>query len=149
MINIERTLKAHVDALEQLIEAYDGKAESLLKKAVTEVLGAVAGLYDKMREHSVSRILRDNYTALSLAAMGYTAYNAFGLAIHEKQVAEVAQRHLRELTPLLIDLSKVLPHTVVREVNEENEDFAVDATVGDEAERITQAAWAPEVTEVA
>lgn len=149
VIEVERKLTAHVEALEQLIESYGGKAESLLKKAVTEVLGAVAGLYDKVREHTVSRMLRDDYTALSLAAMGYTAYASFGLAIKEDTVTELAQRHLRDLTPLLVDISKVLPHTVVREVGEENDEFLVDTTVGAEAERFTQTAWRPDVTEVA
>ena len=148
VIEIERTLRQHIAALEALAETYDVGAEGFLKKAVSEALGAVAGLYDKMREHSVSRLLRDNYTALSLAAMGYTAYNAFGLAIKEDTIAQLAEQHLRDLTPLLVEISKVLPHTVVREVAEENDEFPVDTTVGLLAEQRTQKAWEPSVTEV-
>ena len=148
VIEIERTLRRHIAALEALAETYDVGAEGILKKAVTEVLGVAAGVYDKMREHSVSRLLRDDYTALSLAAMGYTAYNAFGLAINEDAIAQLAENHLRDLTPLLVEISKVLPHAVVREVAEENDEFPVDTTVGPLSEQRTQKAWEPSVTEV-
>lgn len=148
IIEVERTLKRHVTALESLSRQYEGGVESFLKKAVTEVMGAIAGLYDKVREHTVSRMLRDDYTALSLAAMSYTAYHAFGLAISEERVSALAQRHLEDLTPLLVEISKVLPHVVVAEVAEENDDFVVDTTVGAIAEANTQRAWVPEVTNV-
>ena len=148
VIQIERTLTNHIAALERLVDEYGGEAESIFKKAITEVLGVAAGLYDKMREHPVSRMLRDDYTALSLTAMAYTAYHTFGLAISEPKIADLAGRHLREITPILVEISKVLPHVVAREVAEENDEFPVDATVGAAAERNTQAAWAPEVTDV-
>lgn len=147
-IQIERTLTAHIAELERVADEYDGSGESFFKKAVTEVLGVFAGIYDKMREHPVSRMLRDDYTALSLTAMAYTAYHTFGLAIAEQRIADLALRHLKEITPILVELSKVLPHVVAREVAEENDDFLVNAAVGTEAEHNTQRAWAPEVTDV-
>ena len=148
VIEIERTLKRHITALEQLAHEKDTGVEATFKKAVTEVLGAVAGLYDKVREHPVSRMLRDDYVALSLAAMSYTAFHTFGLAVKEPKIADLAEEHLRDLTPLLVRLSKVLPHVVAAEVAEEVDDYAADATVGDTAEMRTQRAWQPEVTEV-
>lgn len=147
-IQIERTLTAHVAALETLAEEYGGTAESIFKKAVTEILGVFAGIYDQMREHPVSRMLRDDYTALSLTAMAYTAYHSFGLAISEQRIADLALKHLKDLTPILVELSKVLPHVVAREVAQENDEFPVDATAGAVSERLTQQAWSPEVTDV-
>ena len=147
-IQIERTLTTHITVLETLVEEYGGAAESIFKKAITEVLGGLAGLYDLVREHPVSRMLRDDYTALSLTAMAYTAYHTFGLAIGEQKIADIAEKHLREITPILVELSKVLPHVVAREVAAENDEFPVDASVGELAERNTQRAWRPEVTEV-
>jgi hypothetical protein len=152
IMDIERTLTRHVTALESISRQYGEGGEGieqLWKKAVTEVMGTVAGLYDKVREHTVSRMLRDDYTALSLAAMSYTAYHAFGLAIKEDRISALAQRHLEDLTPLLVELSKVLPHVVVAEVAEENDDFVVDTTCGALAEANTQRAWETEVTNVA
>ncbi len=143
VIQIERTLNQHVTALESLAEAYDAQVESVVKKAVTELLGVAAGLYDKVRDHKVSRMLRDDYTALSLAAMGYTAFHTFGLGIKEERIANLALSHLKDLTPLLVELSKVLPVMVAKEGKEEY-DFAFDHEVGTLAVSNTQEAWSTE-----
>lgn len=148
LIKIERTLKKHVASLKTLNVEYNSDGESVLKKAVAEILGAAAGIYDKLREHTVSRMMRDNYTALSLVAMSYTMYHTFGLAIKEQKVADLAEQHLRAITPLLVEISKQLPVIVADEVAKEN-NFPVDTTVADQAVRTTQQAWEPEVTNVA
>jgi hypothetical protein len=147
LIEIERTLEAHLDALGKLAQSYDAKTESALKKAITAVAGVAAGLYDKVRSEEVSRMLRDDYTALSLAAMGYTAFNAFGLTVKEPRIADLAERHLKDITPLLVSISEKLPLYVVKETVKENPEATVDATVGPEAVRRTQSAWKREVTE--
>ncbi len=147
LIEIERTLESHLDALGKLAESYDAKTESVFKKAFTAAAGVVAGLYDQVRSEEISRDLRDDYTALSLAAMGYTAFTAFGLTIKEPRIADLAERHLKDLTPLLVSISEKLPVYVVKETVKENPEATVDATVGPEAVRRTQSAWAREVTE--
>jgi len=141
---IESTLTTHTETLELLTERYDGERQADFKRIVTEFFGMLAGLYNKVRQHEVSRMLRDNYTALSLAAMGYTSLHSFGLAIGEENVASMAQRHLEDLTPLLMDISRALPHVVVQETGEEN-DFPVNTTVGELAEKNTQRAWNPDM----
>ncbi len=145
IIEIERVLKQHASALENLAEQLGAKGESVVKKAITEALGIAAGLYDKVRQDKVSRMLRDDYTALSLAAMGYTAMHTFGLAIKEDRIANLALNHLKDVTPLLVELSKVLPLVVAQETKEEN-DFPVDASAGETAVTNTQHAWDNEVT---
>ena len=146
LIEIERTLKGHVQALTTLSKQYDGEGESAFKKAITAAAGVMAGLYDKVRENEVTRMLRDDYTALSLAAMGYTTLHTFGLAIKEQNIADLALSHLKEITPLLVDISKALPVVTAREVAAEN-DFPVDVSAGQEAVRNTQTAWSADVTE--
>lgn len=145
IIEIERVLSKHVETLDQLTEQY-GVSESLTKEAVSKALGFAAGLYDKVRgDHPVSRDLRDNYTALSLAAMAYTSLHTFALAVDEERLATVAQNHLEDLTPLMVEISRVLPGVVATEVAEEV-DFPTDATAGQRARENTQRAWSPEVT---
>lgn len=146
VIEIERVLKEHTAALENLAESYDAKAQSALKKAVTEFLGVIAGIYDRTREHRVTRMLRDDYTALSLAAMGYTSYHAFGLAIGEDRIAQLALKHLKDITPLLVELSKVIPLVTVKEVAEEN-DFLVDQDAAQRSVASTQSAWSRDVVD--
>lgn len=140
LIEIERTLERHVETLKEFADQYGAGGESRIKKAVTEALGFVAGLYDKVRDHKVSRMLRDDYAALSLSAMSYTALHTFGLAIRENKVADLALRHLEETTPLLIEISRTLPHLVVDEVGDRL-DKQVDASASHAAVQNTQRAW--------
>jgi hypothetical protein len=143
---IERVLSKHVAVLEDLAQQYGAEGQSTAKEALTKLLGVAAGLYDKVRgDQPISRDLRDNYTALSLATMGYTAYHTFGLAVDEERIATLAQKHLKDLTPLLVEISKALPEVVVRETNEDS-DFPVDTSVVSQAVSNTQEAWSKEVT---
>lgn len=151
VIKIERVLNEHVTALEALAKQYDAKTESVVKEALTKALGVVAGLYDKVRgDQPLSRDLRDDYTALSLAAMGYTSFHTYGLTIGEERIATLASQHLKDLTPLMVEISKVLPAVVAKEIKEQS-DFDTDTSgsVVSDAVSNTQKAWSPEVTESA
>lgn len=145
VIEIERVLRSHLTTLETLADEYGASSSSVLKKAVTELAGVVAGLYDKVRDQEVSRMIRDDYTALSLAAMGYTAFHTFGLVIQEQRIADVALSHLKDLTPLLVRISQVLPHIVASETAKDL-GITVDPTVGVTASSNTHQAWGHDVT---
>lgn len=147
VIKIGRTLERHAQELEEMASTYDA-SQSMLKKLVSQAFGNVAGLYDQVRDQQVSRMLRDNYTALSLASMGYTAYHAFGLAVNEDRIADLSLRHLKDLTPLLVEISKRLPSVVVDETKNDH-DFPVDVNAAAQAVDNTQEAWAPSVTDAA
>lgn len=140
LIEIERVLRAHTDSLKDLSDQYGAGGESALKRAVSEALGFVAGLYDKVREQKMTRMYRDNYAALSLAAMSYTTLHTFGLAVRENRIADLALRHLEEITPLLIEISRILPRLVVEEVGDELNQ-QVDSSAIQAAVQNTQRAW--------
>lgn len=148
LIRIERVLKSHVDALNRLSEAYGSEGQSTLKKALTAVFGAAAGIYDKVRVHEVSRMLRDNYTALSLCAMAYTMMHTTGLVIREQRLADVGLDHLKDITPLLVEISKKIPGVTAKEVAEVHPE-PVDLSRIGEAVAHTQHAWSHEVTDAA
>lgn len=142
VIEIERVLRVHGDALGRLAHAYGGGGEGLAKQAVTAVAGALAGLYGKLRENEVARRLRDDYGALALASMGYTALHTLGLAVGETPIAETAEQHLREIAPLRASIARILPYITVAELAAEADgEFAVDGGVADEAVTRTQQAW--------
>ena len=148
IIKIERTAKEHVAGLEELAAQEDTELEATVKKAMTNALGVVAGLYDKIRTHTVARMLRDDYTALSLCAMSYTAMHAFGRAAGEPKVADLALKHLKDYTPLLVEISELLPSVTIHEMQDiHGGDFPVDTSVIDEVRRDTHEAWQPKVTE--
>jgi hypothetical protein len=149
VIEIERVLNDHLEALDDLADSYDSQVhqpESRAKEALGKALGVAAGLYDRMRgKHPISRDLRDNYVALSLAAMAATQFHTYGLSIGEDRIADLGSDHLHDLTPLLVEISKVLPDVTAQETVEES-DFPADASVAAQATANTQAAWSPSVT---
>ena len=145
VIEVERVLKQHLSALDDLADHYDTQVQSAAKEALGKALGIAAGLYDRVRgKHPLSRDIRDNYTALSLAAMAYTAFHTFGLAAGEDRIAKLAEEHLKEITPLLVEISKVLPDVVAKETAEQ--DFPADSSVAKQATANTQSAWDPSIT---
>lgn len=132
-------VRAHVLTMENHAAAVGEKFGSSVKDAVSSFTGVVAGLYDKVRKHPVSRLLRDDYTALSLAATAYSMLYTTGLATRELPIANVALRHLQELTPLIKDLSRIIPVAVVKELAED--DPEIDRSILGLAQENTRKAW--------
>lgn len=141
---IDGVLEGHITALESHLEGIGGAPTSPIKDAVGAVAGVAAGLYDKVRVDTVSKMLRDDYTALSMAAISQTMLHTTGLAMKEQATASLAHSQLSDITPLIVDLSEVVPLVVARELANDGEN--VDTSVGPEARRNTQKAWNREVT---
>lgn len=136
---IHTIVRAHVLTMENHAAAVGEKFGSSVKEAVSSFAGVLAGLYDKVRKHPVSRLLRDDYTALSLAATSYSMLYTTGLATRELPVANVALRHLNELTPLVMELSRIIPSVVLNELAED--DPNIDRSILELAQKNTLSAW--------
>ena len=141
---IKRTLDQHVNTLKSQIKQFGGEASGPVKEAVSTVAGVAAGLYDRVRHDPVSKMLRDDYTALSLASISYTMLHTTALALQQQAVADSALRALKDITPIVVDISKAMPGLVVRDL--EDEQVLMDRAVGQEAVRKTQEAWSAEHT---
>ena len=141
LTSLKTALKKHVDSL----EAYNAKTEGggvkeAIKEAVTGALGVAAGFYDQIRQtDKVSRMVRDSYTATSLAAVSYHMLYTSALALKADDLAALALRNLEDLTGLIGRLSEVVCTVVAAELGAE--DKAIDASVGQEAVRKTQETW--------
>lgn len=125
--------------IENHAASFAGPSGGAIKEAVAGIAGVVAGLYDKVRKHPLSRMLRDDSTALSLTATGYSMLYTTGLAVRDLAVANVALRHLRGITPQIMSLSHVIPAIVVKELAED--DPAVDHSAVGIAQEKIKAAW--------
>ena len=66
--------------LEPHVQRLGSEIMATAKQAVTNLLGNIAGLYDKIRKDVISRMLRDDYVALNLSAVSYTQLYTTGLA---------------------------------------------------------------------
>lgn len=136
---IHSITRAHLLTMENHAAAVGGDPGTTIKEAITTVAGAVAGIYDKVRKHPVSRMLRDDYTALSLASAGYSMLHTTGLALRDVPIANVALRHLNEITPLIMELTRLLPAVVVNELAAD--DPNVDSGAVDAARKNVFEAW--------
>lgn len=141
---IEDTIDRHIEELDRALQRLGG-SESALKKAVGAALGAIAGLYDQVRDETVSRMVRDDLTALNFAAACYEMLHTTALAMHDQRLADLALRHLKDFAPLIMDLSAVLPSVVVAELARDKH-VTVDPSVVKEAVRNTKAAWSEGAT---
>lgn len=131
---------ARLSAVSDLALTLGGGAGKALKEAVATAAGALAGIYGKLRKHPVSRMLRDDHTALSLGATGYSMLYTTAVALRDARTAGLAQRHLRELTPLVIRLGQVIPGAVVAELSDEFPN--VDMEAAERGSAATEEAWA-------
>lgn len=138
-------LKTHVESWETHLGSLPGGGvAATIKETVTGVAGGLAGVYDKVRKDKVSRALRDDYTALSLAAISLTMLHSTALGLRQGTTAEIALRNLKELTPLIVELSQIVPAVVLKELSFEGHD--IDFSLSPQAVRDTHEAWRTEVT---
>ncbi len=142
LTSLQTTLKSHVSKLEAFNDRTEGGGiKEAVKEALGDVLGVAAGFYDQIRQtDKVSRMIRDSYTATSLAAVSYHMLYTTALALKADDLAAMALSNLEDLTGLIGDLSEAVCTVVAAELTAE--DKTIDPTVGQQAVRATQRAWA-------
>ena len=136
---IETTIRSHIDGLEQHLRKLGGDPASPIKSAMTAALGMAASVIEKVRTDPVSKNLRDDYTVLNLAAVGYTMLHTTGQALMDEATADLAVNFLRDYTPLIAEINEVIPEVVVSELRDETELLDPDAAT--RAVKRTQEAW--------
>ena len=137
---LENTLKSHVESLNSQLEGYPGgSAAGAVKQAVTGVLGAIAGVYDKVRKDTASRALRDDYTALSLSSISYAMLHTTALGLSQGTVAELAKSHLTEINSLIMELGLAIPRVVLKELSFEG--YSIDTGAADLAVKNLEETW--------
>jgi ferritin-like metal-binding protein YciE len=136
---IEDRIDVHIANLERCLERL-GEGESTLKAAVGAVLGAVAGVYGKLRDDRVSRMLRDDYTALCFACVCYEMLHTTALAVGNAEVATLALEHLRDYTPAVMAIGENLPEVVTDELQREGK-LRGGGSVAQVAAENTRDAW--------
>lgn len=128
-----------LEALTQRREQNVGGVSKVVKKAVSSVLGLGAAAVDFVRTEKLPKLLRDDYTAISLAYIGYVMLHTTALTFHDGEVAELAKSHLADYAESLMALQHVIPAATVAYLASEN--LAVDVSVLPEVEATIDAAW--------
>jgi ferritin-like metal-binding protein YciE len=117
---IQRWIQLHIANLKQLIATRGAAtATDAIKRAGSSVLGRAAGAIDLLRHEGQPKNLRDDYTAFSLAAIGYVMLHTTARALGDKEVADLAYQHLRNYARGVIALHYIIPAVVVRSLQTE------------------------------
>lgn len=107
---IETSLQMQIQQLTTQLERYGPSSPNPMKEAFAQITGAMAGLYDKVRPQTISRMLRDDYTALSLATVSNTMLHTTALVLNDPQCAHVALLNTQQLAGFIVELGQaVLP----------------------------------------
>jgi ferritin-like metal-binding protein YciE len=115
-----------------------GVVESV-KRAGSAVAGVAAGVIDLIRTEGLPKNLRDDYTAFSLANIGYVMLHTTALAFEDQEVADLAHQHLRDYTEAVMRLNNLIPAAVVRFL--EQQGLPVRADIASEVNENVAQAW--------
>jgi ferritin-like metal-binding protein YciE len=133
---------AHKDELKALMERRAGGGQGLadvVKRAGSAVMGAGAAAVDFVRNEKLPKNLRDDYTAMSLAAIGYVMLHTTALSLGEREVAEVAHRHLQNHARSVMLLHNLIPAAVMTFLRKDG--LPVRAEVLPEISRNIESVW--------
>jgi len=147
---IVRSSESRIRVFEAHSHQHEGKWGAAVKGAVATAAGTLAGIYDKVRKHTVSRMLRDDHVALNLASVAYGMLYTTAVAFEDEEVATTALEALNVTASQVTRLSTLIPGVVVGEltedgpVNSEAVSLAVEAIemAWDQAARATEHAAA-------
>jgi ferritin-like metal-binding protein YciE len=121
---IELMTDVHIRALEEQLQQLGGSAAGPVKSVVATVLGAGAAAIDGLRKAKVSKSLRDDYAALSLAAISYTMLHTAALGFGDGSTAALAKRHLDDVAEVAAEIKRIMPAVVLQELLDNGVDLA-------------------------
>lgn len=143
LAQMRQKITAHEKALQVFADQHEGDAAQKLgdvvKRAGSILLGFGAGAIDLVRTEKLPKNLRDDFTAFSLATIGYVMLETTAVALERSDVATMAQAHLQGYTRMLKGLQQMIPAAVVAELR--TADLGPLAEVGNTIETNLRAAW--------
>lgn len=122
-------------------KTYGTTAGNPVIKAGANLLGKAAGVIDKMRDDSASKALRDDYTAYNHLAIAYTMLHTTALAMHDDATGEFAKKGLETYASLVQDINNIIPDAVVADLQSNEKEPQVDASIVSEARANIDKAW--------
>lgn len=138
---LDKMASSHVRKLEAELEQMGGEVSSTIKSKIASFAGSIAGMIDAVRDDALSKMLRDDYTALSMITIGYTMLHTHALSNENQKLADLSKSHLEDCTVLITEISKVIPLVIAYEINS---DTGRAEKIGTRALENTHSAWKPE-----
>ena len=124
-------VKQHRDTLKAMEEETGKTIGAPIKEAGAALMGKAAGIIDLLRTEGISKGLRDDYAAFSLAAISYSMLHTTATALGDQRVATLAERHLQNHARAIMRINEIMPGVVIRELQKDGhqtDNAAVEAT---------------------
>ena len=115
-----RKVEKHVSDLKDLSSRRKAQGPSdAIKRVGSALLGMGAAAVDLVRNEGLPKNLRDDYTAFSLATIGYVMLHTTALSLEEQEVADLARQHFADYAQAVTLLHNVVPGAVLRFLRED------------------------------
>ncbi|MEK7953280.1 hypothetical protein [Luteolibacter soli] len=108
--------ESRLERLKKISGGVGGAFGSALKEGVMTATGVLAGLYGKIREHPLSRMVRDDIVAQTTAATSYSMLLTLGLTAGHTEVTAIGEEGLTSSAPTVTLLTRQLPDIVAGEL---------------------------------
>ncbi len=132
--SIKTVNESHQAALKQCLATLGGHEAGPIKSAWSSLLGGAAAAIGASRKTKVTKWLRDDYTALSLATMSYTLLHATAVGLGDSATAATAKQGLADYARCVMQINQVIAEVVLGELRDDGETVQTGA-----AETIRQA----------
>jgi hypothetical protein len=136
--HIEKALSMQVEKLDKAASRFGSSTTSNVKNTLTGITGTIAGMIDQARKDPVSKLMRDNYTAIAMITSGHTMLKTVALIIEDEDLQHLAGNSLKELAQITTEISRYLPLAVARELVDNDKEAN---RIGHTAMEKTQKAW--------
>ncbi|HEU4681021.1 MAG TPA: hypothetical protein VFS51_04705 [Gemmatimonadales bacterium] len=137
---IHRKVEHHVSDLKGLSERRNARTPTdVIKRVGSALLGLGAAAVDLIRTEGLPKNLRDDYTAFSLATIGYVMLHTTALTLDDQEVADLARQHFSDYAEAVTLLHNLIPGAVIRYLKEEG--LLVREDVLPEISRTIEEVW--------
>jgi ferritin-like metal-binding protein YciE len=109
--------------------------------AGSNLLGKAAGLIDKMRHDSISKAIRDDYTAYNHVAIAYTMLHTTAMAFQDQATQQFAEQGLRTYAGLVQDINHLIPDVVLSDLKTGEHAPVIDPGVADACRATIDRVW--------
>ena len=138
--NTRQVLEKHFTPLNELLDKLD--CDDDIKQRVGVVpngLDVKTAHNTELAQGRISKILRDDYSALNLITISNTLLHTTALALNSLEIATIALQHLENLAPFVVRIGELMPEVITRELRTQSP--SIDLSVAKTALVNTKQAW--------
>jgi hypothetical protein len=137
---IHGKVEHHISDLREISRRRNARTPAdAVKRMGSALLGLGAAAVDLVRHEGLPKNLRDDYTAFSLATIGYVMLTTTALGLDDQEVGDLAHQHFSDYAEAVTLLHNLVPGAVLRFLREEG--LAVRDNVLPEISRTIEEVW--------